>query len=77
MSPTTRAVRVRERLADRSTRELCDDYVQVVCAWRRMPWVEQALSHALFARDPLAWVEWQLDGGLFGRPLPHRFYDLI
>jgi hypothetical protein len=72
----TDAVAVRGHLARRTTQELCDDFEQLVKLERRMSWAEQVISDALFKRQPLAWVEWQMEGCPFGPVMPHRFFGL-
>jgi hypothetical protein len=42
-----------------------------------MPWAEQTISDVLFTRDETAWFLWQLEGDLFGRSMPHRFFGLV
>ncbi|MER6382123.1 hypothetical protein ACWDBP_39775 [Streptomyces sp. NPDC001233] len=70
------AVMVRQHLTTRTTQELCDDYEHLVNSKRRMPWAEHAITSALFERNQVAWLEWQMDGNLFGPPLPHSFFGL-
>ncbi|QJS09123.1 hypothetical protein HKX69_05990 [Streptomyces argyrophyllae] len=77
MPQTIDAVAVRGHLAEKTTQELCDDYRHLVNSKRRMSWAEQAISDALFERNEVAWVEWQLGGNLFGPSMPHRFFGLI
>ncbi|MGW5773144.1 hypothetical protein ACWEVY_28830 [Streptomyces longwoodensis] len=78
MAQTIDATAVRRLLENRTTQELCDDYEKLVTSSRRMPWAEQALSDALFARNEFAWFAWQFTGNPFSCPvMPHRFYGLI
>ncbi|MER6102432.1 hypothetical protein ABT115_08895 [Streptomyces sp. NPDC001832] len=76
MAYVTAAV-MRGHLAAKTTQELCDDYEHLVDSKRPMPWAEQAVSDVLFERNQLAWLEWQMEGGLFGFPKPHRYFGLI
>ncbi|MFF9649717.1 hypothetical protein [Streptomyces sp. NPDC014622] len=69
---------IRGHLEDKTTLELCDDFMHLRKSERPMPWAEQAISDALFARNQLSWFAWQLDGnGFFGPSRPHRFFGLI
>jgi hypothetical protein len=77
VSQTIDVAAVRGHLDSKTTLELCDDYQHLRKSKRRMPWAEQAISDALFARNQLAWFEWQMEGGLFGYPRPHRYFGLI
>lgn len=68
---------IRRGLERRTTLELCEDYAHLKKCTRRMPWAEQVISDVLFARNENAWFLWQLEGDLFGRALPHRFFGLV
>ncbi|MFB6654866.1 hypothetical protein ACFCZ4_06785 [Streptomyces microflavus] len=68
---------IRDGLGRKTTLELCDDYAQLRKCERRMPWAEQAISDVLFTRNETSWFLWQLEGDLFGRALPHRFFGLV
>lgn len=68
---------IRGHLEGKTTLDLCDDFQHLRKAARPMPWAEQAISDVLFARDETAWFEWQMEGNLFGRAMPHRFFGLI
>ncbi|MFG3176549.1 hypothetical protein ACGFZC_15995 [[Kitasatospora] papulosa] len=69
--------RIRNGLEGKTTLELCDDFEHLRKSARPMPWAEQAISDVLFARDESSWFLWQLEGDLFGRALPHRFFGLV
>ncbi|MGW2710755.1 hypothetical protein ACWC4J_17445 [Streptomyces sp. NPDC001356] len=77
MAQTLDVAAIRRHLEGRTTLELCDDFVNLVNAKRRMSWAEQAISDALFARNEVAWLSWQMDGSIFGPARPHRFFGLI
>ncbi|MFF4245195.1 hypothetical protein ACFYY2_12060 [Streptomyces sp. NPDC001822] len=68
---------IRTGLEGKTTLELCDDFKHLRNSTRPMPWAEQAISDVLFGRNETAWFEWQLEGDLFGRALPHRYFGLI
>lgn len=68
---------IRSHLGGRTTQDLCDDFEHLVNARRPMPWAQQAIADALFERNEVAWIEWQLGGNLFGPTMPHRFFGLI
>ncbi|MEV3860685.1 hypothetical protein AB0J38_41050 [Streptomyces sp. NPDC050095] len=71
---TVRKAEVLDYLKNRSTKELCEDFAELVSLNRRMTWAELAVSDVLFERNELAWIEWQLGGNLFGPELPHKYY---
>ncbi|MFI1530015.1 hypothetical protein [Streptomyces griseus] len=68
---------IRDGLGRKTTLELCDDFAQLRKCERRMPWAEQAISDVLFTRNETSWFLWQLEGDLFGRALPHKFFGLV
>jgi hypothetical protein len=76
MAQTIDAVAVRGHLAQKTTQELCDDFEHLVQSPRRMPWAEDAITSELFERNEVAWIEWQMEGNLFGAAMPHRFFGL-
>lgn len=76
MSQTIDEKAIRGHLVNKTTQELCDDFEHLVKSARRMSWAEQAVSDALFERNEVAWVDWQLGGNLFGPHMPHRFFGL-
>jgi hypothetical protein len=77
MPQTINVAKIRRHLERRTTLELCDDFVNLVNAKRRMTWAEQSVSDALFARNEVAWLEWQMSGSTFGPARPHPFFGLI
>lgn len=68
---------IRGHLHDKTTLELCDDFQHLRKSARPMPWAEQAVLDVLFERNSAAWLEWQMDGDLFGRSMPHKFFGLV
>jgi hypothetical protein len=68
---------IRSGLEGKTTLELCDDYEHLRKSARPMPWAEQTISDVLFTRNETAWFLWQLEGDLFGRSMPHRFFGLV
>ncbi|MET7984592.1 hypothetical protein [Streptomyces sp. NPDC005281] len=76
MPQTIDAVAVRGHLAQKTTQELCDDFERLVKSPHRMAWAEDAIIAALLPHNGAAWLEWQMEGGLFGPAMPHRFFGL-
>ena len=75
MAQTVNAQTFYDYLRQRTTDQLCDDFVvlsQGEADWEKF--ARTAIGRVLSERNEVAWIEWMLEGTLFGAPAPHRFF---